>query len=677
MDTGKKLVFRKLPQAAQFILDHHLEEYTQLFLEYAEEENLPLLKSVSHLSKDEVYAMSLSNNAGFLEVLINNNGSEYITSTLQRYISDKLGIIGREGILVEDITLFAFIRRKIFLRLLANYSNDHNEIIAVMEELDRFLLSQESQSFKVLVEINTEHIRQVNENLSLVKQDLLELQELADMGSFVWNLVDGTSVFTQGVMKILGINEMLTTEQFMQNVHAEDLPKINAEMEKALGGSGIYECEYRYFVNGEEKNIWSRGIVNFEGEKAVSMKGTLSDVTTKQRLLKELQDSVRSNKQAQALTHIGNWSWDIGSESITWSDEMYRIYGLEPQSETITFDKFISFIHPDDRQKRIDEIHKALNTLTAEDYIIRIINPDGTQKVLSGKGEVISSYGKAIKFVGTCQDITKEHNLGEELRQKTSQLEILNLSLAVKNADLERINKELESFNYVASHDLQEPLRKIQLFSNRILETGREDLSGSTLDYFEKINSCSRRMRLLIDDLLKFSRTTMTDYVLEPVDLNEILLNAKASLSQSPENPGFKMEVSDLPVIKGIPFQLQQLFLNLIGNSIKYSRKDYLPELKISARTVSAEMFEVQEDGFKYYHEIKLEDNGIGFEPQNADKIFGLFQRLHDRDDYNGTGIGLAICKKIVDNHHGIIRAVGKPGEGSEFYVYFPAISNN
>ncbi len=389
----------------------------------------------------------------------------------------------------------------------------------------------------------------------------------------------------------------------------------------------------------------------------------------------QLQESETLNKQSQALTHIGNWMWHITEGNITWSDEMYRIYGLEPQSESITFERFISFIHPRDRDKRMSEIEESLKTHVAKDYMLRIINPDGTEKILKGKGDVVlDQNNNPEKLVGTCQDITIEYNLNRELTEKVKQFEKLSASLAVKNDELNQINKELESFNYVASHDLQEPLRKIQTFISRINDKSKPELlSSGTLDYFNKILISSQRMQLLIEDLLTFSHTTSHQTAFSITNLNEVVNEVKNILAAGIEEKYAVIECPVLPNILAVPFQMQQLLVNLISNSIKYARADVAPHIVISCKLLKGKALSTfPAIASKQYIELKLSDNGIGFDEEHKDKIFGLFQRLHNKDKYSGTGIGLAICKKIVNNHKGFINAEGHPGKGSTFTVYIP-----
>lgn len=239
--------------------------------------------------------------------------------------------------------------------------------------------------------------------------------------------------------------------------------------------------------------------------------------------------------------------------------------------------------------------------------------------------------------------------------------------LEEKNAELKRNNKELESFNYIASHDLQEPLRKIQLFYSRILDKERHNLSETSLGYFSSINNAADRMQNLIEALLAYSTANYTSMAFEKTDLNKILDDVKSDLEDMIEAKHATIESDALPKIAVIPFQFRQLLSNLISNGIKYSKKDEPPVIRITVE----ESTEEETKGKKYW-KIKVADNGIGFEQQYEHKIFELFQRLHGKNEFVGTGIGLAICKKIIDNHKGFIKVKGETGIGSVFTIYIP-----
>ena len=241
------------------------------------------------------------------------------------------------------------------------------------------------------------------------------------------------------------------------------------------------------------------------------------------------------------------------------------------------------------------------------------------------------------------------------------------------NLELERNNKELSAFNYAASHDLQEPLRKIQTFISRLEEKEADKFSDSGHQYLERIKSASSRMRLLIDDLLQFSRTNKPDKKFVVADLNELLENAKQDVAITILEKKAQITSDTLPKAAVIAFQIQQLFLNLLSNSLKYSKTDKVPIIQINySKVMAKEEPHLIKASKSDYHKITFTDNGIGFDQKYAEKIFDLFNRLHNKQDYSGTGIGLSICKKIIENHRGFIFAKGEINVGSVFTVYLP-----
>jgi PAS domain S-box-containing protein len=257
-------------------------------------------------------------------------------------------------------------------------------------------------------------------------------------------------------------------------------------------------------------------------------------------------------------------------------------------------------------------------------------------------------------------------NITEE-KENQIYLEQIKKMLEEKNAELERKNKELESFNYIASHDLQEPLRKIQLFHSRIYERDKEKLSEMSLEYFASISNAADRMQRLIEALLSYSTTNFKGMAFEKVDLNEILADVLTDLEETIASRNARITVAGLPKASVIAFQFRQLLSNLISNGIKYSQKGVPPEINITCEEVQPD-----ETKAKKYWKISVKDNGIGFEQKYEHKIFELFQRLHGKTDFAGTGIGLAICKKIIENHKGFIKVASEVGAGSVFSVFLP-----
>ncbi|SCY41584.1 PAS domain-containing sensor histidine kinase [Flavobacterium caeni] len=233
------------------------------------------------------------------------------------------------------------------------------------------------------------------------------------------------------------------------------------------------------------------------------------------------------------------------------------------------------------------------------------------------------------------------------------------------NEELNGKNKELASLTYIASHDLQEPLRKIQMFTSRILETDEAKLSEQSQQYFKSITSTALRMQNLIDAVLSYSRMESEKYKFERTNLNTLLSEVLLQMEEQIEEKGATIHRDELPTLKVVPIHFQQLFGNLLNNAIKYSKADVKPVISISAtkETVNRQL----------YWKISMADNGIGFDPQYKEKIFEAFQRLHGKMEYVGTGIGLAICQKIAHKHNGFITADGQPDIGATFHLYIPA----
>jgi two-component system CheB/CheR fusion protein len=260
----------------------------------------------------------------------------------------------------------------------------------------------------------------------------------------------------------------------------------------------------------------------------------------------------------------------------------------------------------------------------------------------------------------------EKQKLEKAVRRRTKQLEL-------KNRELARANKDLESFNYVSSHDLQEPLRKIQSFCTLILKEERKKLSRTGKDYFERMQVTAKRMQLLIEDLLAYSRTKNTEKNFELTNLNDILDEVKEEYKEKIQLKNATITSTKLCTVPIIRFQFRQLFHNLISNSLKFTLEGRTPIITIKSRVASGADFKnVKLQAKTKYCHLTFTDNGIGFDPQYKDRIFEVFQRLHNARDYKGTGIGLAICKRIIENHNGVLVASGKPGKGARFDMYVP-----
>ncbi len=306
------------------------------------------------------------------------------------------------------------------------------------------------------------------------------------------------------------------------------------------------------------------------------------------------------------------------------------------------------------------------------------------QKMLQGQQKILDE--EITLNVDNDGERTFRINAREIVREKESKklilLEIADITerKAVEHDylttidELNRTNEQLDQFVHVASHDLQEPLRKITTFAGRITEKGKS-ISGKDMEtYLEKIRSSSARMSALIRNMLNYARLAHHEQLFEPTDLNAVLKDILSDFELLIEQKGAEMDIAQLPKLEAIPLQVNQLFYNLLSNALKFSKENVPPIISISSRKYSENETREQgslDPGLSYY-EIVVRDNGIGFGEKYRDQIFTIFQRLNPSGQYLGTGIGLALCKRIAENHHGHIFAESKEGAGAAFHILLP-----
>jgi PAS domain S-box-containing protein len=1047
--TGDKYAFKFFPEYARFIRENHLVPYIQEQIRISREIKLPMLRFFEGMSDADLITMAIDSHKEFLTAAEENRLEEQQEKGLALWKADGLGIMKREEVTAEDITLAGFMRKKALLKFLPGYTTDVSEAVEIIKEID-FLtvegdtaatniyinllkdrineesffserLAHTTPGLNYVLDVNNNEVKYVNKNaekflnhslkelqeisgkiieqfvhpedvqhvvdclaqcalsadkevvscefrikaadgsyiymrnyVSVFKrnnrgdaaelvgiildvskekeiaeqllyreQQLLDAQAQAMLGSFELDVATGKMDVTPQFKKIYELDDF-DLYNLIDHVHPADRDNTNNKRDKAIQENGIYDTEYRYLVNGKEKVLWSRGKVNYKNGKKLLI-GTVMDVTGRHKMIREIEESRDLYKQAQQLARIGNWAWDLATNVWTWSDELYHIYNMEPQPGNLRPEITKTYRHPDDNEM-VDEQIRILRELHIPcDVIFRMILPDGTTKHLHLKGDVrrneegkvtalfgtiqdvtekqelidrlqrseqlykqaqaIASIGNwswdmatkqiewsdeiyniyelphnsvqtsatldeynhpddndlirnsirtaieqhkpfdfnyriilksgrtkilhakggaehnpngGFKIYGTLQDITVQKNIERQLKdykefiekitdvtpsiittynvntgeysfindaidkflgyapirvmeegvafmasivhpddiqslmeKNTKALEdanqltgdfdepvvefkfrmrnaegeyrwfhtyatifernelglvesVLNISIDItdqeeaekdlytKNIQLQQSNTSLEEYAYVASHDLKEPLRKIVTFSDRMLATQQATLNEDGKLYLDKIITAAMRMQTMINDLLAVS-TIMGNTSFEPTDLNTILEEALIALDHKIEETNALVEHDDLPNAAIVPSQFRQLFQNLVNNSLKFARAGVPPHIKITSGIVVHSA--VQQFGLaksKEYLRIKVRDNGIGFDDQYAAKIFAIFQRLHGRSEYEGTGIGLAICKKIAENHGGTIVAHGVVNEGATFTIIIP-----
>lgn len=498
----------------------------------------------------------------------------------------------------------------------------------------------------------------------------------ASIGSFYWNLVTHELFYSDNFYRLLECEpgEFTPDVDHFNNtfLHPDDKPIIEEARRKTLAEKTGSTWFYRIITkNGKIRYIKAASKSAYLNENHLLI-GTIQDISAdvekmeqlekRQQELKvaniELKTSLKVIQNAELTAGLGHWHINLDTHDFASSENLKEILGVSANGN-FTFKLMLDSIHPADRYTLLKNCVSDYAKDNTNLSVFRFIRPDGKIQYLKGSSSKIKIHGTFF-IVGILQDITK-------IIEKEIVLQERNLQLAQQN-------EALASFNHMASHDLQEPLRKIQLLINLILENATASFDMSTRNYFDRILHASGRMQALISDLLEYSRTNNANVTRTITDLNLILEDTLNEFQEEINVQKVIIRKETLPVLNVIPSQIRQLFVNIIENSLKYMKKGVTPEITIKHIIVPGiELGEEFSDLSLKYHKISFADNGIGFDQEYAVKIFDIFERLHNKNEYSGTGIGLAICKKVLQNHNGFIKATGKKGSGAEFDIYLPA----
>ena len=810
MQTSFDKTIQSLPRLAsysRYILQNKFDEFLQHQFKLSYELEVPMLRHFNGPNDPELLSLAKTSLTDLLEHLVDDDAEGHINKSLQRWTDNVYEQVDKYSVAADDIHLITYIRKNSFLHFLPSYCSDVNETVSIIAELETYCTRSEMRSINTLISLLNNQLKQqaaeaegVHTNLiaDLERNERLyrEAEAIGNMGNFVWNLKTNTITWTDQLYLIYGLepqSEPVTIDKFMSLVHPDDKERISRGLNQTITDE-LIDFTFR-IITAENKVKMIHSIARIQkGEdgQAEFVIGTERDITEKQSLINKLQESERLYRQAQKIAKLGSWSMNFSTRQISWSDEVFEIYGL-PTGTELSVEQWSEFIHPDDKNEIMAHYELCLKEKRDYERSHRIILKDGQEKVIQRRGEfILNEAGEPEKIIGTTQDITKqaaasqlikdqeyfirqiadasptilylfdvpsqkmvyvnreiffvlgygpeevmrmedhvtgklyhpeEYSLlpgrkedGKTFSQINSMIQyecrlkhknqdyrwflvrevvfktdskgqisqILGAALDINKRKemektilqnthlLEQSNASLEEFAYVASHDLKEPLRKISTFGDRIVASQQGSLSEDGKMFLSKIVDASQRMQIMIDDLLSISMIS-GNKAFESYSLQKILDESLQALEHKIEQQNATIEADYLPEATMVASQFRQLFQNLISNSLKFVRPGVPPKITIKHSWINpGDMPTYQVSPAKRYHQLAFQDNGIGFENEYGGKIFAIFQRLHGRSEYEGSGIGLAICKKIVEHHGGVIFASGIPNVGASFTIILP-----
>jgi PAS domain S-box-containing protein len=506
--------------------------------------------------------------------------------------------------------------------------------------------------------------------LQALKRLADETEEQLHFGCWSWDRETSHLEWTDGMYHLLEykkseIESKISNGFYQNHIKKEDLKRLRASIQHAVRHRKAFDCVYTLITgSGNERVVSSHGklVVNESGE-IISVLGVNRDITTETGINNNLLQHHELTLEKEAFLNQGSWEWNCKEDKLTCSPGMYRLFGYEQWEDATHIDIAHDFLQLQISEEGCtDNKEKWIRSFKNKQYSheVTITDRQGIRKQLETYAKVIYEDDEQMsKVIGTTRDVTRLREYERTLEEKIQEL----------NAS----NKELEEFAYVASHDLQEPLRKLTTFSEKLQGKYSDQLGAEGRLYLERIDAATQNMRVLIENLLEFSRTARGTHLFSFTDLNGLLNTVKTDLELKIEESGTVVSEGDLPSVDCIPSQIRQLFNNLINNAIKFRKKDGESFISIAHAALSpAEKDSMHLPVDKNYFKIVIKDNGIGFEKEYAERIFQIFQRLHGKSEYPGSGIGLAICKKIAENHNGLIFADSMPEQGASFTIVLP-----
>jgi two-component system CheB/CheR fusion protein len=563
----------------------------------------------------------------------------------------------------------------------------NEELLSANEEL--LSGSEELRSLNEELEISKEELQSTVEELSVANQELAfrneQLNHSRKYAEAIVTTIREPLIVLDKDLRVKSANSSFyrtfqTSEKDVEGVlfyelgnGKWDIPELRRILQKTIAENSFYESfeVQRNFASvGDRVMLLNARKIFSDGSSEHLILLVIEDITER----RILEDSLKKN--ADYVKAILESSPQITSTAasggaITYFNQYFLDYSGLTLTESIEWG-WLKIVHPSMKEAVTKAWLHAMTT--GEDFYqeLKLKRFDGAYRWHISRAVAIrNDQGVISSWVGTMSDIHEQKMFSEELEKKVKERTQL---LHESNIELEHSNKNLEQFAFIASHDLQEPLRKIKTFSNMLSDNFSDKLPGEGIKLINKIHSSSDRMSVLIRDVLNFSRIENTEIAFVSADLNEILNNVLGDFTLLINEKNAIVQQEKLFTMEVIPLQINQLFYNLISNSLKFTQEGVQPVITISSRQLTlVELSKYPELNHAIPHcEILFADNGIGFEEKFTEKIFLIFQRLHTREQFSGTGIGLALCKKIVLNHNGKIFGEAKLNAGALFHIILP-----
>lgn len=540
---------------------------------------------------------------------------------------------------------------------------------------------------------------QSEEQLKLANLKLDDALQAGLIGSWSWDIPNDIVTADKGLAHLFGVSSLsamqgLPIEKFINSIYAEDRERVSGLIEESVHSGTVFETEYRT-IDTKNNIRWviARGTVEFDDDgKPSHFPGVLIDISSRKEVESALAESEERLRFVTDTVPQLVWIADAYGNLEYFNQHWYEYTGQNDGASLGS--QWSESLHESDKKRAEKAWRHSIDTGEPYEIQYRLYNaPTHVYRWVIGRalpykneqGVILKWYGTSTDIDDSIREIEERKRLEKELQEeknrlesrvaeRTSQLKLTNEGLRDEirkrqkvekklreySDELNRSNRELEEFAYVSSHDLQEPLRKIQAFSGLLVEEYTDKLDDGK-EYLDRITSSAQRMSVLIDDLLTFSRVTTKPSVSKPINLNEVIKYAVSDLhDRIKKEKGTVTIQPDMPIVMADETHMRQLFQNLISNALKFHEQNKAPIVTISATLDDEECT------------IIVEDNGIGIDPKYSEKIFAVFQRLNSKHSYEGTGIGLAVCKKIVERYGGTIQIDSKVNIGTAFKITLP-----